>query len=635
MTAAAAVAAHDKAETRRAIDAVDLADLVRRDGVHLQRVGRLLQGCCPLPNHDDRTASFTVYPQGDGWCCFGCNEGGDAARYIMLTRGCSFPTALAYLGIGDGQRAPLAPLAPRPANARRKASSAPPTRPADVVYSYQDAGGVVRYQVLRWNLTPAEQPCYNGAAKLIRHAGPDGRPGMPAGVAPLLYRLPAVLAADPALPVFVCEGEKDADRLAAAGLVSTCNSGGAGHWPAGGSQHLAGRQVVILPDNDEAGRRHAALVADELRPVAAAVTVLALPGLPDHGDVSDFLAVHTVDALQVLAAFAPTLPPATVAGDVDPATGELVITGADQETSLATADLIATLQTRAEQAEQARDEAQAELDRILAVLRNKQQTPADRVLTLAFQRAAQRRKLAPGETGELPVWDVAQEGAVSPDTASRFYAKLEQQQIITHKTRPVSGPDGVRSVSLVNYSPALYEVTALVTPKSKEGNTHGGYRPPACPHCGADGAQQVAKRYCKSCKTHYIPLPGDRIASDAPAPMPQDAAQEPITASTNQETPAATPPASMPQLAAHDLYIGGNLRHKAPPSSPSNDTPASLIGTESAAAWSHARAVADTAALAPPCEVCGPLIVCTCLGQALPPVIHPTTPERTLTPCAA
>ena len=51
------------------------------------------------------------------------------------------------------------------------------------------------------------------------------------GVRRVLYRLPELLAR-PDEPVYVVEGEKDADRLASMGLLATTNSGGAGKWQA-------------------------------------------------------------------------------------------------------------------------------------------------------------------------------------------------------------------------------------------------------------------------------------------------------------------------------------------------------------------------------------------------------------------
>jgi len=56
----------------------------------------------------------------------------------------------------------------------------------------------------------------------------------------------------------------------------------------------------VIPDNDTAGRAHAATVAAAGREAGIAVKVLALPGLPEHGDVSDYLNAHTKDELTVL-----------------------------------------------------------------------------------------------------------------------------------------------------------------------------------------------------------------------------------------------------------------------------------------------------------------------------------------------
>src|SRR5262249_7323296 len=48
--------------------------------------------------------------------------------------------------------------------------------------------------------------------------------------------------------------------------------------------------VVILPDNDEPGRKHAKQVRDSLVGKAASIRILELDGLPDKGDVSNWLA---------------------------------------------------------------------------------------------------------------------------------------------------------------------------------------------------------------------------------------------------------------------------------------------------------------------------------------------------------
>ncbi len=121
---------------------------------------------------------------------------------------------------------------------------------------------------------------------------PDGKGGWIydlKGVKRRLYQLPRLQAADPDATVYIPEGEKDVNRLVALGLVATCNPGGAGKWREEYSESLRGRNVVILPDNDQAGRDHAERVARSLIGVAASIKIVELPDLPDKGDVSDWL----------------------------------------------------------------------------------------------------------------------------------------------------------------------------------------------------------------------------------------------------------------------------------------------------------------------------------------------------------
>jgi hypothetical protein len=105
-----------------------------------------------------------------------------------------------------------------------------------------------------------------------------------------LYRLPELLAADPSETVFVVEGEKDTDNLRQHGLVATTNPGGTHRgWRDEFGESLRGRHVVVLPDADGPGKRHAKAVAEALQEVAASVVVLELPGLHGADDVSDWL----------------------------------------------------------------------------------------------------------------------------------------------------------------------------------------------------------------------------------------------------------------------------------------------------------------------------------------------------------
>lgn len=123
------------------------------------------------------------------------------------------------------------------------------------------------------------------------------KPGLN-GTARTLYRLPEVIKAD---TVFVVEGEKCADRIRAAGAVATTCSGGAGKWEPRFAEHLRGKTVYVLPDNDEPGRAHAEQVFNSLFKVASRYRIVNLPGLKEKGDVFDwFESGKTLEDLQRL-----------------------------------------------------------------------------------------------------------------------------------------------------------------------------------------------------------------------------------------------------------------------------------------------------------------------------------------------
>ncbi|UJX47168.1 AAA family ATPase [Xanthobacter sp. YC-JY1] len=169
-------------------------------------------------------------------------------------------------------------------------------------YPYHDETGTLLFEVVRSD------------PKDFRQRRPDGAGGHTwnlKGVRMVPYHLPELLEAiGQERTVFIVEGEKDVDRLGRLNIPATCNAGGAGKWRDDFAAHFAGADVVIVPDNDDAGRDHAEKVARSLASVAARVRVLALAGLPRKGDVSDWLdAGGTVDELHRLAEEAPTWKP--------------------------------------------------------------------------------------------------------------------------------------------------------------------------------------------------------------------------------------------------------------------------------------------------------------------------------------
>jgi 5S rRNA maturation endonuclease (ribonuclease M5) len=173
-------------------------------------------------------------------------------------------------------------------------------RPApreSVTYSYCDERGRALYQVVRFE------------PKDFRPRRPDGRGGWIWGlgdVRRVVYRLDELAEQQ---RVFLVEGEKDADRLWQAGMPATTTAGGAAGWRDDYAEQIkaAGvEEVVICPDNDDAGNGYARRAGTSLCRLGTFVRLLELPELASKGDVSDWLdAGHTRDELEQLATAAP------------------------------------------------------------------------------------------------------------------------------------------------------------------------------------------------------------------------------------------------------------------------------------------------------------------------------------------
>jgi len=93
--------------------------------------------------------------------------------------------------------------------------------------------------------------------------------------------------------VFIVEGEKDVLTLQKHGFIATTSAYGANVWNQNHNHFFDGLNVVIIPDNDDVGHRHAQLVFSNLQGIARRVEIIDLldlmPDLPAKGDVTDYL----------------------------------------------------------------------------------------------------------------------------------------------------------------------------------------------------------------------------------------------------------------------------------------------------------------------------------------------------------
>ncbi|WP_160168919.1 AAA family ATPase [Bradyrhizobium sp. Ai1a-2] len=226
------------------------------------------QVLAPGPNHSpkDRSLSIKIDPAAPGGFVVTsfANDDPLACKDYVRER----------LGIRwEPTRRPLVDSITRMADRVRKPVAKAGTPPAEYVYKQADGTNYLR--VVRPGFY---QSHWNGSAWVT--GAPKG-PKIP-------YRLPELLEAEHET-VFVVEGEKDADNVAALGLTVTTNPGGAGKFTPELAEYFRDRDVYILPDNDEAGAKHAQQVVETVLNVARSVRIVTLPGLPDKGDVSDWL----------------------------------------------------------------------------------------------------------------------------------------------------------------------------------------------------------------------------------------------------------------------------------------------------------------------------------------------------------
>ena len=131
--------------------------------------------------------------------------------------------------------------------------------------------------------------------------GFDKAKGESQGMLNLYGLLVAVEGAKLGNPVFVVEGEKCVDLLDTLGLFAVTNPEGA----SGAASAYASWRFdsfpphtlfVLLPDNDAAGAKHAAKLADVIGP-RFACHVLTLPNLGPKDDVADYVAAQRANAV--------------------------------------------------------------------------------------------------------------------------------------------------------------------------------------------------------------------------------------------------------------------------------------------------------------------------------------------------
>ena len=72
--------------------------------VGIKRGGRNPKGLCPF--HNEKTPSFTLYPENGSFYCFGCGKGGDVIQFIRLIENLDYIDAVKFLADRSGMQMP-------------------------------------------------------------------------------------------------------------------------------------------------------------------------------------------------------------------------------------------------------------------------------------------------------------------------------------------------------------------------------------------------------------------------------------------------------------------------------------------------------------------------------------------------
>lgn len=320
----------ERLDTKKPTEAVALA-LWGQPNPHKSSKNELRWGSNGARSVDLRTGTWADFSEEHG----SINKG-DALDLVQREKGMDAKEAIAWLR--EQGHLPRAEARRDDGYDRRDDDR----RPADsggrpqivATYNYEDENGDLAYQVVRLEPKSFRQrrPAgryldgatgwIHGLVEGVYSKGTDGgwyrvkdaehaEGQFVAGTRYYPYRLPDLIEAIASgHTVYVVEGEKDADNLWAIGIPATTSAAGAGKWQDDLNDWFGSADVVILCDNDDAGRKHRDGVARALKPFAGRVRALDLPGLPEKGDVSDWLAAGgSADEFQKLGAAAPAWTP--------------------------------------------------------------------------------------------------------------------------------------------------------------------------------------------------------------------------------------------------------------------------------------------------------------------------------------
>ena len=240
---------------------------------------------CPLCHSGERrggTAALEVYAETNSFSCFACGKGGTLIDLYKELHKTDVKTAIKELAAMYNITEPQKPKTPR----KRLEDQ---TR----VHDYHNADGSLFGRKVVYKYDDGSK-----SASWFKFNPDTGQfdfntQGLQGQSAPLYY---LHKLRDSSGAVYIVEGEKDVETLQGMGLTATTAPNGASAaWKPEYNNYLQGRDIVIITDNDDPGRKYGQKVAKGVKPIASSVKVIPstaiYAGCPQKGDISDIVGI--------------------------------------------------------------------------------------------------------------------------------------------------------------------------------------------------------------------------------------------------------------------------------------------------------------------------------------------------------
>lgn len=196
----------------------------------VKKCGNGFMARCPVPGHDDKKPSVHIQLSEDG-----------TRILIHCFAGCTTEEIMSAIGLKMSDLF-----------IKSTYTTTFLKEPKKYTYSYYDENGTLLYYRFRIE---------GDGKKTFYCEQPDGTKGIQ-GIERPLYNLPDVIKSD---VVYFVEGEKCANALIERGYcATTLDSGANSRWLSDYDKYFEGKEVIIIPDNDEPGMKYAKRIKEHI-----------------------------------------------------------------------------------------------------------------------------------------------------------------------------------------------------------------------------------------------------------------------------------------------------------------------------------------------------------------------------------